>query len=113
MTVHQARTLRKSATLPERLLWNQLRGATPKVRRQHPLGPYIVDFYCASARIAIEVDGLAHDLGDHPARDAARDRWIHAQGVTLIRIPATDVLRDPNAAAEALLTVCRTPPPRR
>ena len=113
ISVTQARHLRRTATLPERLLWNELRSATPKIHRQHPLGPYVLDFYCASARIAIEVDGIAHDMGNNPARDHARDRWLEAQGLTVIRVAATDVLRDPNEIAEALLATCRTPPPRR
>jgi len=113
MSVTQARRLRRTATLPERLLWNQLRAAKPRFRRQHPIGDFVVDFYCAAARIAIEIDGIAHDMGDNPARDIARDRWIEAQGITVIRIAATEVLRDANEIAESIRAVCRTPPPRR
>ncbi|HEX8527090.1 endonuclease domain-containing protein [Allosphingosinicella sp.] len=61
-------------SLPEVLLWQQLRGepAGLKFRRQHPTGPYDIDFYCSDARLAIEVDGEGHNRGDRPARDMAR-----------------------------------------
>ena len=113
MSVTQARRLRRSMSLPERLLWNELRSATPKTRRQHPLGPYVLDFYCASARIAIEVDGIAHDMGNRPQRDTPRTTWLEAEGLTVIRIAASDVMRNPTEIAEAILTMCRTPPSRR
>jgi len=108
-----ARRLRKVMSLPERLLWNELRSATPKLRRQHPLGPFVLDFYCASARVAIEVDGMAHDMGNRPERDDARTQWLEAQVLTVVRIPASEVLRNPTEIAEAILAMCRTPPPRR
>ena len=113
MSVTQARRLRRTATLPERLLKNRLRFADLRFRHQHPIGDYVVDFYCASARVVIEVDGIAHDMGDNPARDAVRDRWIEAQGYSIMRIAASEVLRDPDEIANAILQLCRTPPPRR
>jgi very-short-patch-repair endonuclease len=42
----------------------------PVFRRQHPIGRYVLDFYCAGARLAVEIDGLSHDLGDRPQRDS-------------------------------------------
>jgi len=100
-------------SLPERLLWNELRGDGLRIRRQHPLGPYILDFYCPSVRVAIEIDGIAHDMGDRPRRDEIRSAWIEAQGRTLVRISASEVLRDPTEVAEGILAFCRSPPPRR
>ena len=83
-------------TLPEVLLWQQLRGSKLGVRfrRQHPVGPYIVDFFCASACFAVEVDGTAHGYGDRPARDAERDRFLSDNGIDVLRLCASDILRD-------------------
>lgn len=101
-----ARRSRRNLSLPEKLLWVRLRGAVPRIRRQHPLGPYILDFYCPAAKLAIEVDGIAHDLGDRPERDQARTEWLDGQGIDAVRIPAKQVLDDPDAAAEAIIAYC-------
>ena len=89
-----AKRLRKEMTPPEIGLWLALRrnDAGLRFRRQHAAGAYVLDFYCAPARLAIEVDGEAHNLGDRPLRDAARDRWLATQGVRVLRYPAMDVL---------------------
>src|SRR5690349_15422967 len=93
-----ARRLRKEMSLPERLLWRELRGKPMelKFRRQHPVGPYVLDFYCPAAKLAIEVDGIAHDMGERPLRDEPRDEFIRAQGIEVVRVPATDVLESPS-----------------
>ncbi len=61
-------------------------------RRQHPIGSYVLDFYCAKARLAVEVDGIGHDMGDRPQRDIRRDARLRAQGVSIMRIPAGQVM---------------------
>ncbi|WP_204270871.1 DUF559 domain-containing protein, partial [Escherichia coli] len=61
--------------------------AWPRFRKQHAAGPYVLDFYCAPAMLAIEVDGEAHARGDRPARDATRDAWLAEQGVKVLRYP--------------------------
>ena len=70
-----SRALRRTMSLPEVLLWQQLKGKATgrKWRKQHPAGPYSLDFYCDGAKLCVEVDGEAHDRGDRPAKDAARD----------------------------------------
>ena len=91
-------------SLPEVLLWQRLR-AEPnglKFRRQHPVLTYILDFYCARARLAVEIDGEAHNLDNRPVRDASRDAALTAHRLTILRIPARDVLADVDAAAEAI-----------
>jgi very-short-patch-repair endonuclease len=96
-TIKRARVLRRSLTLPEIILWDQLRKKRQdkaKFRRQHPFGPYVLDFYCDQARLAVEVDGRVHDMGDNPARDARRDAWLAVQGIATLRILATDVLNN-------------------
>ncbi|NIJ07825.1 very-short-patch-repair endonuclease [Sphingomonas vulcanisoli] len=100
----QARSLRQDMSLPEVLLWRLLRQrpAGLKFRRQHPSGPYVADFYCHEARLIVEIDGEAHNFGDRPARDAVRDCWFEARGLTVFRLSAADVLRNVDAAADAI-----------
>jgi very-short-patch-repair endonuclease len=108
-----ARRLRRELSLPEKLLWVRLRSAEVRFRRQHPIGPYVLDFYFPAAKLAIEVDGAAHDFGDRPQRDEVRTEWLIKQGIEVLRIPAKDVLADPDEVADALIRLCspREPPP--
>ncbi len=53
----------------------------------------MLDFYCAKARLAVEVDGISHDMGDRPQRDIRRDAWLRSEGVSILHIPANDVMR--------------------
>jgi len=75
----------------------------PVFRRQHPIGPYVLDFYCAKARLAIERDGASHDLGDHPQRDQRRDASLKAHGITVVRIPVNDLTGRIDEAADAIV----------
>jgi very-short-patch-repair endonuclease len=93
-------------------LWNRLRSRAPGLpvfRRQHPIGPYVLDFYCTSARLAVEVDGIGHDLADRPRQDAQRHLWLQMRGVTKLRIPAGDVSRGIDEVTDAIFRVvqCR------
>ena len=95
-TIERARKLRKEMSLPEILLWRELRKRPSglKFRRQHPAGPYAADFFCHGARLVIEVDGEAHDRGNRPRRDGIRDRWFAERRFEVMRIPAREVLGD-------------------
>jgi very-short-patch-repair endonuclease len=106
--VEKARELRRQLSLPEGLLWRELRRRSGgvKIRNQHPIGRYVLDFYCAATRTGFEIDGISHDMGDRPVRDEERDAWLHGQGVTIVRIPATEVLADPTATADAIIAMC-------
>ncbi len=120
--VSLARRLRREMSLPEVLLWEHLRGKKTgvKFRHQHPIGPYVCDFYCAAARLAIEVDGEFHGRGDRPQRDADRDRFFEQNGYRVLRVAAGEVLRDMEAvvtmivsfAARPLHQPAAGPPPR-
>ena len=121
-TVAKARSLRRALTLPEGLLWRVLRQRPEghKFRRQHPCGPFVLDFYCEGAKLGIEVDGMAHDMGDRPERDIARDRWLSERGIRILRIPARHVLHDMDAVVRQITAECgplhpdaarRGPPP--
>ncbi|PAL25271.1 endonuclease domain-containing protein [Sphingopyxis sp. GW247-27LB] len=94
--VYTARKLRRKLTLPEVLLWEQLRGQKLglKFRRQHTIGPYIADFCSIAANLVVEIDGEAHDRGTAPQRDAARDAFLAAQGFEVVRVTAKDVLEN-------------------
>jgi len=112
-SLERARKQRRAMSLPEGLLWNYLRQRPlgVKFRNHHPIGKLVVDFYCASRRLVIEIDGISHDLGDNPERDLRRDAWLRSEGFEIIRILATDVLRDPAEVAESLALLCASPPP--
>ena len=75
----------------------------PTFRRQHPIGPYVLDFYCAKARLAIEINGMSHDIGDQPLRDIRRNEWLQARGVTVMRIAAGDVMRTLDETADGIV----------
>jgi len=107
-TVNRARALRRVMTLPEVLLWRALR-ARPgglKFRRQHPAGPYVIDFYCEAALMGIEVDGIAHGMGNNPERDVARDAWLAGAGISILRIPAGQVLRSLEDVVSYIVNQC-------
>ena len=108
-TVKRARKLRSELTLPEAMLWRALR-ARPggfKFRCQHPASEYVLDFYCAAARLAIEVDGFAHDSEPAARRDANRSRFLRSQGVATLRVPARIILGDLEIAVARIVEVCR------
>lgn len=92
-------------TPPEIGLWQALRRSALRFRRQHAAGDYVLDFYCAPARLAVEVDGEAHERGDRPARDAVRDAWLASRGVRVLRYPARDVLRNLDGVVQQIAAV--------
>ncbi|WP_396595696.1 endonuclease domain-containing protein [Brevundimonas sp. R86498] len=95
ITIERAKALRRRMTLPEVVLWQALRGRRlggVRVRRQHPVGPYILDFWCPDARLAIEVDGSGHEDPDQALHDAFRTDWLERRGITVWRVPARSVL---------------------
>ncbi|WP_242446002.1 endonuclease domain-containing protein [Sphingopyxis lindanitolerans] len=76
-----------------------------QVPKQHPAGPYVLDFFCARANLAIEIDGMAHDMGDNPAHDQRRDHWLRANRIDTIRIPARDVLDSAATVAQSVVEI--------
>ena len=94
--IARARQLRREMSLPEVLLWSELRGGRLdglKFRRQHPIGPYVLDFYCPSEHLAVEIDGWSHAAEERPEQDEIRDMRLAERGVRTLRIPAAEVLR--------------------
>ena len=92
---HLAKNLRRNQTQAELNLWwalrsRQIEGA--KFKRQHPIGPYIVDFICFDAKLVVEVDGSQHAL--RVDEDAIRTHFLESKGLTVVRFTNLDVLNN-------------------
>jgi very-short-patch-repair endonuclease len=98
-TVAKARELRREMSPAEIKLWQVLRSRPQnlKFRHQHPMGPFVADFYCAARKLIVEVDGVTHDMGNNPARDARRDAWMQQRGYRIVRVRAAEVMADVEA----------------
>jgi very-short-patch-repair endonuclease len=97
----------------ERRLWFRLRAhrfQRVSFRRQVPIGPYIVDFLCLSARLIIEVDGGQH-ASSQANHDAVRDAYLRAQGFRVLRFWINDVLGDFEGVLETIATALAEPLP--
>ena len=108
----RARELRQEMTPTERLLWERLRNrqlAGFKFRRQHPLGPFITDFYCAKRRLVVEIDGDIHDLKRE--EDEARTRQFEEFGHRVIRFMNEEVETNIDLVLKKILEACRLPSP--
>ena len=107
-SVSRARILRRALTPPEARLWVHLRRRALdglKFRRQHPIGVYVLDFYCAEAMIAVEVDGESH--ADRFEHDAGRTRWLERQGIYVIRFSAESVRVNLGAVLDVIASTAR------
>jgi len=109
----RAKTLRKRMSPIEQRLWHALRGAQlgASFRRQHPVGPYVLDFYCASAGLAVELDGDEHASRTH--RDALRTRFLNHRGICVIRFYNRDVWSNFDGVKEIIALELNLPPPER
>ncbi|MEL7730524.1 DUF559 domain-containing protein [Citromicrobium bathyomarinum] len=108
-SVKRARKLRSEMSLPETLLWTELRKRPGgfKFRRQHAAGEYVLDFYCAKAKLAVEVDGMAHDSEDAVIRDANRSAFLRSRDIAPTRIPATLILANIEPVVTRPTQICR------
>ncbi|WP_293677659.1 endonuclease domain-containing protein [uncultured Phenylobacterium sp.] len=110
----RARHLRRTRTEAETLLWEALRATRLdgwKWRRQTPVGPFIVDFLCLEAALAVELDGGAH--ADQADYDARRDAYLRRQGLHVARFWNREVIEDPAHVRHKILTLCRESDPSR
>ncbi|MNN51859.1 hypothetical protein D3C81_1665210 [compost metagenome] len=104
VTLERARRLRQNMTETERRLWSRLRGGQLnglKFRRQHPLPPYIVDFYCEARQLVVELDGSQHN----EVADRARTRFLEQQGLVVLRYWDHEVLQQIDAVLEAIVNM--------
>lgn len=117
----RARQLRHAMTKPERLLWWALKANQTghHFRRQHAVGPFVLDFYCDRRRLCVEVDGLSHNFTTES--DRRRDAYLQKLGIKTLRIAARDILTDlegsvslikQTADSRPLRQLTLTPPPR-
>lgn len=107
-TINPAKSLRGAMSLPEVALWARLGGGVVnglRFRRQRPAGPYILDFYCAELRLAVEIDGMTHDA--RVEYDRRRDAWLTDKGIRVLRLPARLVLYEMKAALAAIEAAAR------
>jgi very-short-patch-repair endonuclease len=102
----QAKSLRKTPVLTERLLWKLLRNrkfAGIKFRRQVPIGRYVADFVCFERRLIVEADGPHHD----PDHDIIRDKWLKGRGFQVLRFTNTEVQNNTYAVLDVILAALR------
>jgi very-short-patch-repair endonuclease len=110
MPNQRARALRRNSTEAERRLWLVLRDRRLrafKIRRQRPIGPFVVDFVCLEHRSVIEADGGQHI--ENPA-DETRTEWLEREGWRVIRFWNNDILKNPDGALEAILNELQPSP---
>lgn len=118
----RAKAFRNALTPPEPRLWlhlkeRKLRGL--RFRKQHPIGPYILDFFCAEAALAVEVDGSSHDHPERAEHDRRRTVWLRGRGIRVVRVAARDVLGELEGVLGFIARVCEerlpieSPPPSR
>ena len=109
--VHTAKTLRKSQTNAEKLLWKHLRAKQMeglKFRRQQPIGNYVIDLICLEKSLVIEVDGGQH--ADNK-KDAERDAWLKLEGFKVLRFWNNEVLTNMKGVLEMIRENCLNHPP--
>ena len=106
-----AKQLRQNMTDAEQLLWRYLRAHRlngQKFRRQHPIGPYVVDFVHLGAKLIVEADGGQHNQSEN---DAVRDEWLTSQGFKVMRFWNNDILNNTDAVLTAILDELAPSPP--
>lgn len=100
-----AKRLRADTTPHERILWRALKDIPIEgshFRRQAPIGPYVVDFFCPAKRLILEIDGGHHNEDDVAERDRNRQQWLENEGYRVIRFWNSDIAADLNAVLERI-----------
>ena len=93
--VSNAKNLRKNMTKEERHLWYDfLRQYPVRFQRQKVLGRYIVDFYCAQAKLIVELDGSQHYESENMEKDETRSQYLKGYGLSVLRIPNNEVMQN-------------------
>jgi very-short-patch-repair endonuclease len=103
-SIAKARALRRTMTEPEKRLWALVRNNRfgVKFRRQVPIGPYIVDFFCFSAKLAVELDGSQHYTEEGKDYDFHRDQFLKAYGVTVLRFSNREFLENQDGVMQTI-----------
>jgi very-short-patch-repair endonuclease len=108
IATNRAQVLRRKMSGPEKVLWQALRKPDLGFRRQVPIGRYVADFVCFSARLIVEGDGGWHDLPERQWHDLQRDEWLKAEGYRVVRFRDQRVLDD----VQQMVVVIKTLLPR-
>jgi very-short-patch-repair endonuclease len=108
-----ARQMRQNPTDAERFLWECVRDKRMgiKFRRQHVVGPYILDFYASSLKLAIELDGGGHAKPEQIEKDRKRDAFLSARGIRVVRIWNNELFQNPEGMLEFIWRVVHDPTP--
>jgi very-short-patch-repair endonuclease len=104
-----ARVMRKEPASTEKVMWRLLRNrrlAGFKFRRQHPFGPYILDNYCARAKLVVELDGDSHATEEGRENDCARDAYLIANGILVLRFWNGEVHNELDAVLDRIVNAC-------
>jgi very-short-patch-repair endonuclease len=99
-TTARSRQLRRNSTWPEKIVWGIVRGGRLgglKFRRQYPIGPYTVDFYCHEIGLVVEVDGASHE--ERTEHDRKRTEYLEQQRLRVFRVTNADVMSNAEAVA--------------
>ena len=107
--INLARAFRERQTDAEAVVWWLLRGRRMgvKFRRQHPIDPYVLDFYCYELRLAVELDGSQHITPAGRVKDQRRTADLEARGIQVRRFTNLEVLKETQAVAESLWQTCQ------
>jgi very-short-patch-repair endonuclease len=111
--VYSARSLRKSETLAEKRLWEQLRNRTLegfKFSRQVPIGPFIADFVCREQQLVVEVDGATHSTGEELTHDNRRTGFLKSEGYIVIRFQNDEIINGMGEVLALILQALRNRP---
>jgi len=109
-----ARSLRRDPTDAEAVIWYNLRRhgiAGYNFRRQHPFGPYILDFYCPAGRLVVELDGGQHLDMDNARRDQERTTYLEQHGLRVLRFNNIQALKETKAVLDVILKLLEDPSP--
>ena len=107
--IARRRLLRQTATDAEKILWRLLRARQflgLKFRRQHPLGPYVVDFYCAERGVAVELDGGQHFTVEGQTHDRRRTEYLAGHGVRVLRFTNRELFAELAGVLQAIRRAC-------
>jgi very-short-patch-repair endonuclease len=104
-SITRARALRQTMPETQRRMWRLLRDrrfAGYKMRREHPVGPYVLDFYCAEAKLSLELDGSQHGKPGHKQHDEAKERYLLSRGIVTKRFWNSEVRSQPEVVKQNL-----------
>ncbi|MFZ4620019.1 MAG: endonuclease domain-containing protein [Bacteroidota bacterium] len=113
-SIQKARKNRKNQTEPERVFWTFVRNNKlgTKFRRQVPMGPYILDFFCFEHSLAVELDGNQHLKKEAREYDQARNEFLQSYGITTLRFSNSDFMDDPSIVISKVLSAIKSSEPK-